>query len=412
MNLKYYKIIGLIIFILTHLGCSESDADKNNPTGSHTIPQQVKEVIVKNFEGGAIIKYELPDDLNMKYVKATYSLRDGKEYNVNASFHVDSLVVEGFPESKEYEVKLYSMSYGETASEPVTVKVHPQMPPYQSISRSLTPSIYFGGLRVVFEGNARNNPVSMGFLKKVDGRWTQVDAFYTSATSGDFYLFNQESIESDFGVFVTDRWGNISDTTYVSGEPWFEEECNKNLFKNMALPSDTYECHSWNEITKQNDISKLWDGVTTVDPVFQTKTNTTMPQWFTIDLGKEYNLSRFVMNTRYYPTSTNPYGNAFKNGHPKRFEIWGSNNPNPDGSYDGSWYLISDYTSVKPSGDTPGATSEEDKELVRNGEIFLIPPGSPSARYIRFKTNEPWTPATKYIYMAELTFFGANVENN
>ena len=213
-----------------------------------------------------------------------------------------------------------------------------------------------------------------------------------------------DAVTTDFGIFVRDRWGHLSDTLYVTETPLYEEQCDKSLFRKMALPTDSYECHSWNEVTKGNDMTRLWDGITDADPCFQTKTTTVMPQWFTFDMGENYKLSRFVMVSRYYPGK---YGNTFKAGHPKHFEIWGSINPNPDGSFDDSWVLLSEYESVKPSGGgVNDALTAEDQEAAKNGENFIIPDNAPAVRYIRFRTNNTWG-NTRYMHLHELTFFGA-----
>ena len=52
---------------------------------------------------------------------------------VNASFYTDSLVVEGFPTKGEYDVELYSVSYGEAVSTPLVVK---SKSGYSSLSES------------------------------------------------------------------------------------------------------------------------------------------------------------------------------------------------------------------------------------------------------------------------------------
>lgn len=227
---------------------------------------------------------------------------------------------------------------------------------------------------------------------------------YTEAKGGDFYVRGLDAVTTDFGIFVRDRWGHLSDTLYVTETPLYEEQCDKSLFRKMALPTDSYECHSWNEVTKGNDMTRLWDGITDADPCFQTKTTTVMPQWFTFDMGENYKLSRFVMVSRYYPGK---YGNTFKAGHPKHFEIWGSTSPNPDGSFDDSWVLLSEYESVKPSGGgVNDALTAEDQEAAKNGENFIIPDNAPAVRYIRFRTNDTWG-NTRYMHLHELTFFGA-----
>ena len=351
MKKKFYKY-GLFYIGVVLAACADN-ADLNEPTGSTTPPSQVLNATVKNLPGAAIIYYDLPDDQNLKYVRASYKV-DNMIRTVNASFYTDSLVVEGFPTKGEYDVELYSVSYGEAVSTPLVVKVSPDTPPYQK--------------------------------------------------GGDFYVRGLDAVTTDFGIFVRDRWGHLSDTLYVTETPLYEEQCDKSLFRKMALPTDSYECHSWNEVTKGNDMTRLWDGITDTDPCFQTKTTTVMPQWFTFDMGEKYKLSRFVMVSRYYPGK---YGNTFKAGHPKHFELWGSNDPNPDGSFDDSWVLLSEYESVKPSGGgVNDALTTEDQEAAKNGENFIIPDNAPAVRYIRFKTNDTWG-KTRYMHLHELTFFGA-----
>lgn len=405
---KYKTVWLLILLICSFISCDERNADENDPMGSTVAPKQVTDVTVENFEGGAIIRYKLPDDLNMKYLRASYTLQGSTEYNVNVSYYVDSVVVDGFPEAKEYEVKLYSVSHGETASEPVLVTVKPNTPVYKIIGESIKPHLYFGGLRVEFEGNDRNNPVSMGFLKKQDGIWRQVDTHYTTSKQGDFYLFNQESVESDFGIFVMDRWGNISDTTYISGSPWYEEECNKNLFRHLALPTDTYICHTWGGASVGNHITALWNGLTDQYPMFQSKIGSKLPQWFTIDLGEEYNLSRVVLHPKFF--APQDYSYLFKNGHIKTFELWGSTDPNTDGSWDDSWYKLGDFESVKPSGNPANvAANDEDKAIVKTGEIFLFPADIPVTRYVRLKSVSVWG-TVDYVYLNEVTFYGSKAD--
>ena len=298
MKKKLYKY-GLLYIGVALAACADN-ADLNEPAGSTTSPAQVLNATVKNLPGAAIIYYDLPDDQNLKYVRASYKV-DNMVRTVNASFYTDSLVVEGFPTKGEYDIELYSVSYGEVVSSPLVVKVNPDTPPYQKVRGTLVSAETFGGIRVNFD-NPEKAKLGLGVIKKqAEGIWTQVYMHYTEAKGGDFYVRGLDAVTTDFGIFVRDRWGHLSDTLYVTETPLYEEQCDKSLFRKMALPTDSYECHSWNEVTKGNDMTRLWDGITDADPCFQTKTTTVMPQWFTFDMGENYKLSRFVMVSRYYP---------------------------------------------------------------------------------------------------------------
>src|SRR3546814_8332243 len=86
-------------------------------------PVKVSNVEVENLPGGAKISYTLPTSENILYIKAIYEIRDGVEQEVKSSYYNRSLLIEGFPDTQEYDVKLYTVSHGEVESEPLTVQV-------------------------------------------------------------------------------------------------------------------------------------------------------------------------------------------------------------------------------------------------------------------------------------------------
>ena len=193
MKKKLYKY-GLLYIGVALAACADN-ADLNEPAGSTTPPAQVLNATVKNLPGAAIIYYDLPDDQNLKYVRASYKV-DNMVRTVNASFYTDSLVVEGFPTKGEYDIELYSVSYGEVVSSPLVVKVNPDTPEKAKL-----------GLGVI--------------KKQAEGIWTQVYMHYTEAKGGDFYVRGLDAVTTDFGIFVRDRWGHLSDTLYVTETPLY-----------------------------------------------------------------------------------------------------------------------------------------------------------------------------------------------
>lgn len=409
-----YIILCLIAGCLSSL-FSCGDADLNEPTGSSTPPMQVTVKDVKNQNGGAIIYYSLPDDPNLKYVKAVFEQKPGVMADARASYYVDSLVIEGLQQAGKQDVRLYSVSYGEVESEPVIVNIDALTPAYQEICNTLKYDKTFSGVDVQFE-NPTGAKVSIGVLKKQeDGKWTQLYMHYTSATAGEFAVHGQDAVETEFGFYVRDRWGNLSDTLSFVTTPILEIECDKALFKNAKLPTDEWECHKWASM-QLNAIECIWDGKTIGLPMYHSK-NVTMPRHITIDLGKRYKFSRFVYHTRHDNTSVGP--EAYVKGHVHLFELYGSNNPNPDGSFDESWTLLGSYETKKVSGGGPNdPVTEDDRQAAINGEEFEVPAEADSYRYIRFRTLETWGvygswgnyEASSFIYIEELTFYGTPEE--
>jgi len=393
---KYLLSISLVIMMIS--GCKQLEQEPLNKDDS--APGPVSNVRVESLPGGANITYDRPQ--NMMYVKAVYSIRPGVERETKATYYKNTLTIEGFPDTKEYEVKLYAVSRGENASEPVSVKVTPLTPPVMSTFESLTFESIFGGVRIGFSNLSEAELVVNLLTQDSIGDYVPAETFYTKRKEGFLNARGYEAVPRKFAAFIRDRWNNHSDTIYTEATPIFEQQLDKTKFKELRLPTDTYTPHNG-----FGGITTLWDdkwngGASTL---FHAKPGSGLPQWFTFDLGVTVNLSRF----KFYHRLGGGQGagdGAYNGGDPKVFELYGSNNPPQDGSWLG-WELIGEFESIKPSGSPTGTVTTEDFQFaVLDGEDFDIPPGTPKYRYIRWKTNRVWG-ALDHHYIAEFTFWGS-----
>lgn len=394
----FRNIIAICIALLIWTACQE---DVNKPMDQAAIPQQVIEPRVENLPGAARITYTLPDDPNLYYVRAEYSIGNGVRREAKATFYSNSLTVDGFSSTDQQEVRLYSVNKSEQSSEPVVVKIKPLTPAIQTVFASLTLDSDFGGVTAGFQNPDKAN-IAVGILvANAAGEWEAVDTHYTSQESGVFSVRGFEATKRRFGVYVRDRWLNASDTLEAELTPVFEKELDKSKFRAMDLPTDYNRPNSSTTV-----MARIWDGNTASNRDFLTKPSTTpgvggIPQWFTFDLGATAKLSRLVVHTR-----DNEARFIYNSGTIKTWEIWGSNNPNPDGSWD-SWTRLLVCESVKPSGMPVGAYSQEDLDYVRAGWEFTFPPGTPAVKYIRWKTLANWGGVT-HINLTEATFYGSD----
>jgi len=370
------------------------------PRENDSAPKAISDPQVTNIPGGADIRFLLPDDENLYYVRAEYELRPGVVKEARSSGYTDQLTVQGFPDTVEYEVKLYSVSRGEKQSEPVTVKIKPLTPPVKEAFQSMVVRETFGGIYVTFTNTEKAN-LAIGVLTTDSlGQMYEVETHYSAAEEGRFSVRGFEPQERRFALYVRDRWGNHSDTVETSLVPVFEQEINKDKFRVHNLPNDTYVQHCCGA-----GVQNVWDGIYNVaDPVFHTKPITdNIPQWFTINMGAKAKLSRFKL----YHRPTDAY--VYRNGAPKRLKIFGSNEPANDGSWD-SWTLLTEAESFKPSGQPVGTNTNEDIQYAGfEGEEFEFPDGLPPVQYLRVMVEETWG-GVNYIYMAEMTFWGSEEE--
>src|SRR5690606_26281003 len=97
------------------------------------------------------------------------------------------------------------------------------------------------------------------------------------------------------------------------------------------------------------------------------------PRWFTIDLGQPYQLTSYIF--------WQAPDRIYKSGNPRRWEVWGSNDPDTDGGWS-KWTKILTCVSVKPSGGPPGTNTPEDVEAARAGETYRFPEEVAAYRYL------------------------------
>lgn len=163
-------------------------------------------------------------------------------------------------------------------------------------------------------------------------------------------------------------------------------ECDKSLFKAYNLPTDVPSAYGW-------ETYYLWDK-STGEPGFHTP-GQNFPIWFTFDMGQSASLAKMKIWQR--------ESGLYNYGNPKRFEIYGSNNPSPNGDFS-NWVMLGSFTSVKPSGLPVGQNTDADLAFERAGEPFTFPANLAPYRYIRFKVLETWG-GGNYFHLCELTMY-------
>ncbi|WP_018626619.1 DUF4998 domain-containing protein [Niabella aurantiaca] len=168
--------------------------------------------------------------------------------------------------------------------------------------------------------------------------------------------------------------------------PVFERRLPKSGFKVLELPTDILDGgYGWL-------LPYLWDEKYD-PPGFATQS--VIPCWFTIDCSAAAALSRFKVwqaNDRLYDLES-----------VKTFELYGSNAPAADGSWD-SWTRIGAYESIKPSGLPVGQNTPEDVAYAKAGEEFAVPEGTEKFRYYRFKLLSNWG-GGHFMTLEEVTFY-------
>lgn len=391
------KYIMIVCSIACMLACTEEHMGPLPNSGAAVEP--VTNVQVENIAGGAIVSYNLPKTKNARYVEARWTTPQGTVRTAKSSIYTTQIELRGFPDTEEHEIELYTVSDGERKSSPVSVKIKPLTPPFMETFNSLTVTEDFGGMSIGFENTIGDDLVITVLLQdSLTGELNPVYDHYTSLTGGYFSARGFPAVEREFGFSVRDRWGNYSDTSFVTLTPIHEVQLDKSKFRAFDLPGDVGDNYLGGDA-----MHKLWDN--NVNTIMHTYTynDKIMPDIsFSFDMGEVAKLSRFTLWQRYHDSHNNLYNNA----NWKEFEIWGTAEiPDLDGSWD-NWVKIGDFEITKPSGLPLGLRSDDDLEAAIAGHEFTISLDAPPVRFLRIRVNTNWG-SFRWIYASELTFWGS-----
>lgn len=389
----------LLLFLLSltaaFSGCKE---DQLGPLENNTTPPgKVSNVTIKNGAGNASITFSLPADKDLLYVKAVYYLANGQEMEVKTSYYGNTLLVEGFGDTNEHEVKIYAVNRSEVASEPTIVKVKPLENPIWGVYRSLKAVADFGGLN--FKGsNPAKADLAIEVLVLSKGKYVPTAKnIYTAAPEIDQSIRGLDTLTQKFAITIRDRWLNYSDTLFTTLKPLYETVLPKSTYKEVILPTDSPQEYT------STGVSKMWDGnIIDWPSVCLTKTTVLTPQWVTFDLGRTATLSRIVVWN--YPEYLNAGRTYYYGGNLKDFEIWGTDNPPADGSFN-NWVMLGKYSSTKPSKSAYGVQTSEDYAFANAGISYNFAVGLKKVRYIRIKSINNWQ-GTSFMSVSEVQLYG------
>jgi hypothetical protein len=393
-SIKYIAICGLLAVVAG--GC---DTDQlSSIETDKSAPGPIKNVEAEPLAGAARLTYSLPSDPDLLYVQAIYKNKAGRAMEFKSSYYTNTLVVDGFPDTEAHTVDLYAVDRSGNRSTPVTIQVTPKTPPVLTTFHTLVVAPDFGGATISFINATKADLAIIVTTPDSTGNMAVTRTFYTARDTASFSVRGFESVSRQFGVFVRDRWGNESDVLLQELIPIYEIQLDKTKFREISLPGDA-ACTSWG-----GAMPYVWDGRVTGDVsgfgLHTGNASTGMPKIITFDLGVEAQLSRFTLQT------VQDDRHWYNDVSPKRYEVWGALNYNPDGSLDG-WTKLLSITNIKPSGLPIGLFTDDDRTVGRIGDEADVPTDMPRVRYIRIRCLENWSGNTNMVF-SEVTFWGSD----
>ncbi|KAA6301224.1 MAG: hypothetical protein EZS26_002613 [Candidatus Ordinivivax streblomastigis] len=386
-------------FFLFLGGCEDVETRKPFGENDGKVPGKVVIEYYAQIPGGVILKYIAPSDADLMYIKAKYTLDNGKQLEARASLYSDELVIEGFGNTDTKTLSISAVDRQENEGEAITYEVNPGIPPCVMAYESLQTGTAFGGMAIDADNLFQKLLYVDVLTADSTGAWQVINTEYTSSRKIKFSVRGFEALPRDFRVVVRDIYGNTSPVYETNVTPLFEEQLDLKKFRAVILPGDL-------KMDVYGNIEALFNGKNhwgefnlSHSPDFNE-----FPVWFTFDMGVKARISRYKYWQRLDGAEW-----LYDHGNMKTWEVWGCvNAPDPSGSWLG-WTKLMDCESIKPSGYPFGSVSEEDIEYAKKGEEYELPVDAPAVRYIRIKVLS--THADKgLLHIQQLWFWGQVVE--
>ncbi|PZP49675.1 MAG: hypothetical protein DI598_07280 [Pseudopedobacter saltans] len=408
--MRYLLYFTMLLATIVLHSCKKQEGFNDVISSDKTKPGVVTNVTVTNGPGRSVISYSLPNSENLLYVRASYKIDSTKTRQSQTSYYTDTIVVDGFAESKDYTVTLTTITRANIESDPVTITVHPDTPPYMLAFKSLTLDATFGGAYLTVK-NTTKQLVGTVLLKydSATKKMLSLDQYNSADSVVRRSVRGYAPVPYIFGACIVDRFGNSSDTIIKVLTPIPEVQLDRTKFSAFSPAYATDATIGW-------AVSGLWNGNTTSDGggnAWRALGTVTQPSQFplycTFSLGVTAKLSRFKVWQR-----GNPFSYANENS--SSWSLWGSSKTNPAdaqlpkgvplGTVVGDWINLGNFVPPpKPSGLPLNSYNAADDALVAAGFEYDFSPDNPPVRCIRYSSESSFSGDVLCI-VREIAFWG------
>lgn len=408
MKIKILSLIFTLLCIFIY-SCTNED-DLKVPIKVDTNPPAAltaADVSYRPIAGGAVIKYSLPDEKDLRCVEAQYTITSGKKFTVRGSFLSDSLIVEGYRDTNAHDIKLYVVDNSENYSEPYTLSFVPNQSPLDAVLESLTVYPDFGGMQITWD-NVDQSTIAL-FIYRIESPDTiLIDQFYSKNAKGELTIRGEKSKKTEYLVQIRDRWNNYTDMNNFTITPLYEKELD---YTKLTIPGSEYFIN----ISNPSGMGKWWDGQKSAPgwgDIFWPAGDKPLPHVSTVKFPTPTTLSRIVL-WQYAWGATN-YSHFYYGANVRVLELYGSTEVNPsteDPVNNPSWKYIMTCEIKMPSGGwvNNASMTEEDFDVAKNrGHEFVLPLSEVPVKYtyLRFRVTTTFDGANSGGMLSEVNLFG------
>ena len=395
MKKQINKIALLSFFILaTIIACS------NNDDIDTIAPGSISNITITPTNGGGIIKYSLPSDDDILYVKAVYTNSQGEQVFRVSSKQNSSIEINGLNQSEPVNVKLYVIDLNENISEAVEIDFTPLKSFIFLVQESIQINPDLGGVKISWN-NIASKTVFV-YVHIVENATESVRILSSNNAQESIFIRGLASKELTFSTKVEDFDKNITELEEKGKyTPLFEEKIDKStwtLVSGQSINGNAYEGKTVN----------FWDDV--VDTVETDADNSyfiitrdnnggslNFPLDIVIDFNKNVKIQRFKVWQRAFWYNGGGVTYHYQEENIKSFNLYSSTDAQ-------TWNLLGQFDIGDPrdaSGNIPTTAFQE----AIDGHDFSLPNTSEAFRYLKMEITSNYG-STSITVGSEITLFG------
>ena len=148
---KYKNYMCVILLVFT--SCKEDNHEAYGSDG--TPPGKVIINSIVNKPGGAVINFTPPSDEDLLYISGKYKNEKNIEKEVIVSGYIDSINIDGFGQTGNFQVEVSAYDQGNNESEAENVTISPLESPIHAILESFEVEQDFGGINIKYKNPTR-----------------------------------------------------------------------------------------------------------------------------------------------------------------------------------------------------------------------------------------------------------------
>lgn len=315
------KLLGLLTccFSVFLFSCSSEEEGKASP--DYSAPAQVTDLQATPIAGGVELSWKKSPSANFMYAKVAYTDAKGNDKDTLLSAeHADSVTgmmtatIRGFAKEQPVKFNVYACSVKGNHGEPAVIEATPQAPNFIKVLDKVKVTAAPGGAHVAYTNDYDENvTVKLVYASKADAskKGSATISLAPKSNGTDYVRFDcgSDILSGDCQVAVTtlDVAGNESDPTTVDLQ---NVQAIAQIDKaGWSVPG--YNANSSDGTIGYSSQEAVGEGKTNgrVTCLFDNNLSTfyhsrwkgdggALPQWFIIDLGKDYPLAQIELFAR------------------------------------------------------------------------------------------------------------------